>query len=115
MTTYESYSKDGKHKKAYNSCKTTYFLPHKNTLKKYTLVCSPQNKEISLDENIAIISKDGSTTVRYDQNLRTSYLAPSAVRTRVPYFSSIFEAYHTDVPYQGTVRFSAYRSFNQSG
>ena len=44
--------------------------------------------------------KDGST-VRYVQNLRsllrTSHLEPYG--TSVPYFSSIFEAYRTNVPY----------------
>ena len=41
-------------------------------------------------------SKDGST-VRYIQNLRTTYLEP--YRTSVPYFSSIFEGYRTNAPY----------------
>ena len=41
-------------------------------------------------------TKDG-TTVRYVQNLLTTYLEP--YRTSVPYLSSIFEAYRTNVPY----------------
>jgi len=43
-------------------------------------------------------SKDG-TTLRYVQNLYTTYLGIKSYRTSVTYLNLIFEAYRTIVPY----------------
>ena len=63
-----------------------------------------------------VVGKDGST-VRYVQNLRTTYLAPSTV----PYQRTVLQLNFWSIPYQRTVPVSlqkkravpAYRTFQQ--